>query len=168
MDARSIIADLRLGKKLSPDQLRWFAEGLADMRVSDAQAGAFAMAMCLRGLGPEGRAALTLAMRDTGSVLEWNLDGPVVDKHSTGGVGDCLSLVLGPALAACGVFVPMISGRGLGHTGGTLDKLEAIPGVSTSAAEGRLHHIPRPPAAPLWVPAPISRQQTAGSMPFAM
>lgn len=141
MEARSIIADLRQGKNLSPDQLCWFAEGLADMRVSDAQAGAFAMAVCLRGLGPEGRAALTLAMRDTGSVLEWDLDGPVVDKHSTGGVGDCLSLVLGPALAACGVFVPMISGRGLGHTGGTLDKLEAIPGVSTSAAEGRLHHI---------------------------
>ncbi len=143
MDARKIIAKLRKGQTPDADELRWFANGLADMTVSDAQAGAFAMAVCLNGLGSQGRADLTLAMRDTGSVLEWNLDGPVVDKHSTGGVGDCLSLVLAPALAACGVYVPMISGRGLGHTGGTLDKLEAIPGVSTSAGDGRLLQITR-------------------------
>jgi len=76
--------------------------------------------------------ALTLGMRDSGDVLRWDLPGPVIDKHSTGGIGDCVSLILAPALAACGVFVPMVSGRGLGHTGGTLDKIEAIPGVRTT------------------------------------
>ena len=76
-------------------------------------------------------------MRDSGRVLNWKLDGPILDKHSTGGIGDCVSLVLAPALAACGAYVPMISGRGLGHTGGTLDKLEAIPGVTTQLDEAR-------------------------------
>jgi thymidine phosphorylase len=80
---------------------------------------------------------LTIGMRDSGSVLSWDLDGPVLDKHSTGGVGDCVSLLLAPALAACGAYVPMISGRGLGHTGGTLDKLESIPGVSTQLTEDK-------------------------------
>ena len=75
-------------------------------------------------------------MRDSGEVLNWNFDGPVIDKHSTGGVGDCVSLVLAPALAECGAYVPMISGRGLGHTGGTLDKLEAIPGVTHADRAG--------------------------------
>ncbi len=143
MDARAIIAKLRRGQVPDAVELRWFADGLADMSVSDAQAGAFAMAVCMGGLDSDGRAALTLAMRDTGAVLSWDLDGPVVDKHSTGGVGDCLSLVLAPALADCGVYVPMISGRGLGHTGGTLDKLESIPGVSTSAGDGRLRQVTR-------------------------
>jgi thymidine phosphorylase len=114
---------------------------LADGGVSDAQAGAFAMAVCLNGLGQEGRRALTLAMRDSGDVLHWDLPGPVVDKHSTGGVGDCVSLLLAPALAACGVYVPMISGRGLGHTGGTLDKMESIPGVTTQVSEERLARV---------------------------
>lgn len=141
MDARAIIAGLRRGEVPDPAALAWFAQGLADGRVSDAQAGAFAMAVCLGTLGPEGRTALTLAMRDSGSVLGWQVDGPVIDKHSTGGVGDCVSLVLAPALAECGAFVPMISGRGLGHTGGTLDKLEAIPGVATGFAEDRLRQI---------------------------
>src|SRR5215213_601581 len=86
------------------------------------------MAFFLKGLDKDERLALTTAMRDSGSVLDWDLDRPVVDKHSTGGVGDKVSLMLAPILAACGVAVPMISGRGLGHTGGTLDKLEAIPG----------------------------------------
>ncbi|MDG1167855.1 MAG: thymidine phosphorylase, partial [Sulfitobacter sp.] len=113
----------------------------ADGSVSDAQAGAFAMGVCLNGLSDVGRVALTLAMRDSGRVLSWQLDGPVLDKHSTGGVGDCVSLVLAPALAACGAYVPMISGRGLGHTGGTLDKLEAIPGVSTQLSEARFKGI---------------------------
>ncbi len=138
MDARAIIARLRRHGSPTADQLRWFARGLADGTVSDAQAGAFAMAVCLNGLGAEGRAALTLAMRDSGEVLDWDLPGPVIDKHSTGGVGDCVSLVLAPALAACGAYVPMISGRGLGHTGGTLDKLEAIPGVTTDVSRDRL------------------------------
>ncbi|WP_027238028.1 thymidine phosphorylase [Leisingera caerulea] len=138
MDARAINAQLRRGETPGENALRWFAEGLASGGVTDAQAGAFAMAVCLQGLSVEGRRALTLAMRDTGDVLEWDLDGPVLDKHSTGGVGDCVSLLLAPALAACGAYVPMISGRGLGHTGGTLDKLEAIPGVSIQVSEDRL------------------------------
>ncbi len=128
MDARSVIMAVRDGAGLSPEAARWFAEGLASGAVSDAQAGAFAMAVLLKGIGPAGRVALTRAMRDSGQVLAWDLPGPVIDKHSTGGIGDSVSLLLAPALAACGVFVPMISGRGLGHTGGTLDKMEAIPG----------------------------------------
>jgi len=127
----------------APEGLRWFAQGLADGAVSDAQAGAFAMAVKLRGLSNEARTALTEGMRDSGDVLTWDLPGPVVDKHSTGGVGDCISLALAPALAACGVFVPMVSGRGLGHTGGTLDKLEAIPGFAVDQPEARLRAITR-------------------------
>lgn len=141
MDARGIIAELRRGEEPTPRELAWFAQGLADGTVSAAQAGAFAMGVCLRGLSEAGRVALTLAMRDSGHVLDWDMDAPVVDKHSTGGVGDCASLVLAPALAACGVYVPMISGRGLGHTGGTLDKLEAIPGYSVGVDEAMLRHV---------------------------
>ncbi|MEM6372803.1 MAG: thymidine phosphorylase, partial [Pseudomonadota bacterium] len=118
-----------------------FSRGLADQTVTDAQAGAFAMAVCLNGLGDVGRVALTMAMRDSGRVLDWDLDGPVLDKHSTGGVGDCVSLVLAPALAACGAYVPMISGRGLGHTGGTLDKLAAIPGLNTDLSAERMRDV---------------------------
>ena len=129
MDARHIITKLRLKQDPTRDELIWFANGLADQTVSDAQAAAFAMAVVLNGLSEGGRVDLTLAMRDSGECLSWDLDGPILDKHSTGGVGDCVSLVLAPLLAAVGVYVPMVSGRGLGHTGGTLDKLEAIPGV---------------------------------------
>ena len=143
MDARAIIAKLRRGDVPGREELTWFAQGLADGVVSDAQAGAFAMGVCLRGLGDEGRVALTLAMRDSGDTLTWDLPGPVLDKHSTGGVGDCVSLVLAPALAACGAYVPMISGRGLGHTGGTLDKMEAIPGLSTGLSEDRFAGVVR-------------------------
>ncbi|MCU0826915.1 MAG: thymidine phosphorylase [Tabrizicola sp.] len=134
-DARTIIATIRDGGKPLDDDLRWFAAGLASGAVTDAQAGAFAMAVLLKGLPEAGRVALTTGMRDTGKVMEWDLPGPVVDKHSTGGIGDCTSLLLAPALAACGAYVPMISGRGLGHTGGTLDKLEAIPGFRTGLTE---------------------------------
>ncbi len=141
MEARSIIAALRRGDQPSVEALKWFAQGLADGTVSDAQAGAFAMAVCLRGLGDDGRVALTEGMRDSGDRLQWRLAGPVLDKHSTGGVGDCVSLLLAPALAACGVYVPMISGRGLGHTGGTLDKLEAVPGLSTQVDADRLREV---------------------------
>ena len=141
MDARAIIAGLRQGRPPSAEALAWFADGLASGAVSDAQAGAFAMAVCLKGLGPAGRVALTRAMRDSGAVLDWDLPGPVLDKHSTGGVGDCVSLLLAPALAACGAFVPMISGRGLGHTGGTLDKLEAIPGLRCDVTAERLRKV---------------------------
>lgn len=141
MDARRIITRLRDREVLSRDELDWFAQGLADGAVSDAQAGAFAMAVLLNGLGDAGRVALTLAMRDSGAVLRWELDRPVLDKHSTGGVGDCTSLILAPALVACGAYVPMISGRGLGHTGGTLDKMEAIPGLQTDLDEAQLRAV---------------------------
>ena len=140
-DARAINAALRRGEMPTAGDLQWFAQGLADGSVSDAQAGAFAMAVCLRGLDEEGRVALTRAMRDSGAILNWDLPGPVLDKHSTGGVGDCVSLVLAPALAACGAYVPMISGRGLGHTGGTLDKMESIPGLSTQLEERHFREV---------------------------
>ena len=142
MDARSVIASVRDGCA-RPDGLAWFARGLADGTVTDAQAGAFAMAVLLKGLGDEGRVALTRAMRDSGDRLHWDLPGPVVDKHSTGGVGDSISLLLAPALACCGVYVPMVSGRGLGHTGGTLDKLESIPGFTVDTGEPRLRALMR-------------------------
>lgn len=137
-DPRRLIARIRAGLPLDPTEVQDFALGLADGRVSDAQAGAFAMAVVLKGLGEEGRIALTRGMRDSGSRLQWDLPGPVIDKHSTGGVGDCVSLLLAPALAACGAYVPMISGRGLGHTGGTLDKLEAIPGFKVDLSAPQL------------------------------
>ena len=127
-DPRPIIAGIRDGRGLGAAGAALMARGLADASVSDAQAGAFAMAVLTRGLDEAGRVALTRAMRDSGKVMRWDLPGPVVDKHSTGGIGDAVSLILAPLVAACGGYVPMISGRGLGHTGGTLDKLEAIPG----------------------------------------
>ena len=138
MDARAIITTIRDGGTPTPAELTWFATGLANGTVTDAQAGAFAMAVLLKGLGEAGRVALTRGFTASGQVLKWDLSGPVIDKHSTGGIGDCVSLVLAPALAACGAFVPMISGRGLGHTGGTLDKLESIPGFRTSLTEEAL------------------------------
>ncbi len=141
MDARLIIEKVRDGVEPTQAELNWFARGLADGGVTDAQAGAFAMAALLKGMSDDARVALTLAMRDSGDVLQWNLGKPAIDKHSTGGIGDCVSLLLAPMLAAVGVPVPMISGRGLGHTGGTLDKLEAIPGVSTEVSEARFREI---------------------------
>ncbi|MEH6644667.1 thymidine phosphorylase [Sulfitobacter sp.] len=141
MNARGILAKLRHDEPLAADELTWIAAALADGRLSDAQAGAFAMGVCRNGLSEAGRVALTRAMCASGHVLTWDLDKPVLDKHSTGGVGDCVSLVLAPALAACGAYVPMISGRGLGHTGGTLDKLEAIPGVGVMLDEARLRAV---------------------------
>ncbi|MCY4302756.1 MAG: thymidine phosphorylase [Aestuariivita sp.] len=141
-DARSIIDRLRHGDEPTPAEFDWFAKGLADGFVSDAQAGAFAMGICVRGLTRDGRTALTLAMRNSGQLLSWdNVEAPVIDKHSSGGVGDCVSMVLIPALAACGGYVPKISGRGLGHTGGTLDKLESIPGVTTQVSVETLRKI---------------------------
>lgn len=141
MTARTVIAAVRDGATVPRADLRAFAEGLASGAVTDAQAGAFAMAALLRGLGDAGRVALTEAMRDSGDVLAWDLPGPVLDKHSTGGIGDTVSLLLAPALAACGAYVPMISGRGLGHTGGTLDKLEALDGYRTQVSEDRLRQV---------------------------
>ncbi|MCC5993110.1 MAG: thymidine phosphorylase [Rhodobacteraceae bacterium] len=143
MDIRRLNAALREGAPLPKRALAELARGLADGSVSDAQAGAFAMAACLRGLGEAGRVALTQAMRDSGTVLRWDLPGPVLDKHSTGGLGDAVSLILAPALAACGAYVPMIAGRGLGHTGGTIDKLESIPGLRTDFGAEALQDLVR-------------------------
>lgn len=129
-----LLAAKRAGRGLLACELSELARGLADGSLDDAQAGALAMAVCLRGLSARETVDLTAAMRDSGRVLHWpslGVEASVLDKHSTGGVGDCLSLVLAPVLAACGAAVPMVSGRGLGHTGGTLDKLEALPGLST-------------------------------------
>ncbi|HTN64498.1 MAG TPA: thymidine phosphorylase [Devosia sp.] len=130
---QEIIARKRDGLALAPDEIAAFIAGFASGSVSEAQAAAFAMAVYFRDMSMQERVALTLAMRDSGTVLDWSdLDGPVADKHSTGGVGDNVSLMLAPILAAIGIYVPMISGRGLGHTGGTLDKFDAIPGYATS------------------------------------
>ncbi len=127
-----LIQKKRDGKSLSQAEIAALVAGISDQTVTDAQIAAFAMAVWFRGMDVAEQRALTLAMRDSGTSLLWpGLDGPVLDKHSTGGVGDLVSLVLGPMVAACGGYVPMISGRGLGHTGGTLDKLESIPGFNT-------------------------------------
>jgi thymidine phosphorylase len=136
-----LISLVKVGETPSTAELNNFCKGLADFSVSDAQGAAFAMAVCLKGLNVRGRKDLTLAMRDSGKTLSWDLDGPVLDKHSTGGLGDCVSLILAPLLAAAGVYVPMISGRGLGHTGGTLDKMEAIPGVSVNIEVDKFKNI---------------------------
>ena len=129
---QEIIRKKRDGGTLSAEEIGFFVSGITDGSVTEGQISALAMAVFFQGMELDERVALTLAMRDSGSVLDWSeLDGPVVDKHSTGGVGDNTSLMLAPALAACGAFVPMISGRGLGHTGGTLDKFDSIPGYVT-------------------------------------
>jgi thymidine phosphorylase len=131
MLAQEVIVRKRDGGRLSPEEIGFIVDGITSGHLSEGQVAAFAMAVFLRGLDTGERVALTTAMRDSGPVLAWHLPGPVVDKHSTGGIGDNVSLVLAPALAACGAFVPMISGRGLGHTGGTLDKFDSIPGYVT-------------------------------------
>ena len=129
---QEIIAAKRDGAKLPNADIRQLIAGLTDGSVSEGQAAAFAMAVFFRDMDDGERVSLTLAMRDSGSVLNWDdLPGPALDKHSTGGVGDTVSLPLAAAVAACGGYVPMISGRGLGHTGGTLDKLDAVPGYVT-------------------------------------
>ena len=141
---QEIIAKKRDGKALTAAEIAGFIAGFADGSVSHAQAAAFAMAVYFNDMNRDERVALTLAMRDSGEVLDWSfLDGPVVDKHSTGGVGDNVSLMLAPILAACGAYVPMISGRGLGHTGGTLDKFDSIPGYATSPDSGHLRQVVR-------------------------
>ena len=129
---QEVIVRKRDGEILTRGEIDRFIAGLTDGTVSHAQAAAFAMAVFFRNMTLDERVALTEAMRDSGTVLDWSdLDGPVVDKHSTGGVGDNVSLMLAPILAAIGIYVPMISGRGLGHTGGTLDKFDSIPGYTT-------------------------------------
>jgi len=138
---QELIRRKRDGGELEGHEIEWLVRGITDGWVSDAQVGAFAMAVVLKGMTREERVALTGAMMRSGEVLDWSdagLPGPALDKHSTGGVGDKVSLLLGPMIAACGGAVPMISGRGLGHTGGTLDKLESIPGYLTTPDPERL------------------------------
>ncbi len=135
MQVREILARKRDGRVLDPRAIHELVAGIADGSVGDEQLGAFAMAVYLNGMEDAECVALTTAMRDSGRVLRWDepaLRGPVLDKHSTGGLGDVTSLLIAPILAACGAYVPMIAGRGLGHTGGTVDKLEAIPGYEVS------------------------------------
>ena len=134
MLAQEIIRRKRDGHALDREQIGAFVRGLVDGSWSDAQASAMAMAIYVNGMSRQETVELTEAMRSSGDVLDLSLPGPVVDKHSTGGVGDKVSLMLAPIVAACGGFVPMISGRGLGHTGGTLDKLESIPGYRTQVS----------------------------------
>ncbi len=130
---QEIIRKKRDNKELTAEEINFFIQGVAKETVSEGQIAAFAMAVYFNEMTMPERIALTCAMRDSGMVIDWshmNFDGPIVDKHSTGGVGDVTSLMLGPMVAACGGYVPMISGRGLGHTGGTLDKLESIAGYN--------------------------------------
>ena len=154
MPARALPQELirakRDGEVLSPEAIGELVGGIVDGSLSDAQVGALAMAIYLNGMNAAETVALTEAVRDSGEVLAWrglgeglDLPGPVLDKHSTGGVGDLVSLVLGPWVAACGGFVPMVSGRGLGHTGGTLDKLEAIPGYDIAPSRDRFRTLVR-------------------------
>ncbi|WP_439862588.1 thymidine phosphorylase [Pseudomonas antarctica] len=138
---QEVIRRKRDGHALAAADIQRFVAGIADASLSDGQVAAFAMAVFLKGMDVTERIVFTEAMRDSGEVLSWDLPGPVVDKHSTGGVGDLISLVLAPLLAACGCYVPMISGRGLGHTGGTLDKLESIPGYDCQPSSQRLREI---------------------------
>jgi thymidine phosphorylase len=133
-----LIRRKRDGEELTTGEIEQLVAGITDGTVTDAQVGALAMAIVWRGMTAGERVALTAAMTHSGEVLAWDLDRPVLDKHSTGGVGDKVSLLLAPIIAACGGAVPMISGRGLGHTGGTLDKLESIPGYHVAPTSERL------------------------------
>ncbi|MGM0987008.1 MAG: thymidine phosphorylase [Pseudomonadota bacterium] len=141
---QELIRAKRDGHALDREAIQQLVTGIRDGSLAEAQVGALAMAVFLRGMDAEETVALTEAIRDSGEVLDWcglDLPGPVLDKHSTGGVGDLVSLVLGPWIAACGGHVPMVSGRGLGHTGGTLDKLEAIPGYSVTPDTATFRHL---------------------------
>src|SRR5471032_2625790 len=143
---QEIVRKKRDGQALSKEDIAGFVRGIAEGSVTEGQVAAFAMAVYFNDMSIDERVAFTLAQRDSGQVLQWrsfNLPGPVLDKHSTGGVGDLTSLLLGPMVAACGAAVPMISGRGLGHTGGTLDKLAAIPGYDVVPSTAHFQRIVR-------------------------
>ncbi len=141
---QELIRKKRDGLILNDHEIGFLVQGITDGSLTDAQLGAFAMAVFKCGMTMDERVSLTQHMMHSGDTLQWqdlNLDGPVVDKHSTGGVGDKISLMLAPIVAACGGYVPMISGRGLGHTGGTLDKLESIPGYSGTPSNTKFRHL---------------------------
>ena len=140
--ATALIRCKREGRRLDDGELQAIAQGIASGAWSEGQVAAFAMAVAWRGMAVDECRGFTLALRDSGQRLRWeHLPGPVLDKHSTGGVGDCVSLLLAPLLAACGAYVPMISGRGLGHTGGTLDKLESLPGYDVNPSSEHLRKV---------------------------
>uniref|UniRef100_A0A486XT24 Thymidine phosphorylase n=1 Tax=Rheinheimera sp. BAL341 TaxID=1708203 RepID=A0A486XT24_9GAMM len=143
MIPQEIIKTKRNGKTLNQAEIQQFVRGLTDDSFSEGQVAALAMAIYLNGMSVDEIVALTLAMRDSGTVLNWQgkLNGPVVDKHSTGGVGDKVTLMLAPMVAACGAFMPSIAGRGLGHTGGTVDKLETIPGYSCTQSLDKIQQL---------------------------
>ncbi|RUM05278.1 thymidine phosphorylase [Rhizobium chutanense] len=142
MIPQEIIRRKRDGEELGPADINSFIAALAAGQLSEGQIGAFAMAVWFKGMSREETVALTLAMADSGDRLQWtDIDRPIADKHSTGGVGDNVSLMLAPIAAACGLAVPMISGRGLGHTGGTLDKLESIPGYMITPDAELFHKV---------------------------
>ena len=134
-----IILKKREGKELNNEEIRFFVKGFTDGSIPDYQASALAMAIVFKGMNKKEIGILTDAMMHSGDIIDLSsIPGVKVDKHSTGGVGDKTSLAVGPIVAACGVKVAKMSGRGLGHTGGTLDKLESIPGVSISIEEKTL------------------------------
>jgi len=144
MQARELLLSKRHGQALDEQAIAFLVAGMADGSLGDEQLGALAMAVAIQGMNTAECGALTLAMRDSGRVMQWpELPGPALDKHSTGGIGDATSLLIGPWVAACGGYVPMITGRGLGHTGGTCDKLESIPGYDSAPAPERFDRIVR-------------------------
>mgnify|MGYP001324628615 CR=1 FL=1 len=144
MLAQEIIRAKRDGHALNEAQIQHFVRGLVDNSWSEGQVAALGMAVFLKGMGRDEAVLLTRAMMNSGRVMRWpDMPGPVLDKHSSGGVGDKVSLMLAPMVATCGGYVPMIAGRGLGHTGGTVDKLEAIPGYTTTPEPAKFDQIVR-------------------------
>ena len=141
MNVAQIIADKRDGKSLDEDQIGFLINGYSDESVPDYQMAAFAMAVFFQGMTLEETTVFTRCMLESGDQMKWSNSMPSVDKHSTGGIGDKISIPLAPLLACCDVEVPMISGRGLGATGGTLDKLESIPGYRTELSNDEFRSI---------------------------
>ena len=143
---QEVIRAKRDGRALTDQEVAFFVAGITDGSISEGQVAAFAMAVLFRGMTRREVIALTHGMRDSGTVLDWSradLPGPALDKHSTGGIGDTISLMLAPIVAACGGAVPMISGRGLGHSGGTLDKLDAIAGYTSAPDSATFRRVVR-------------------------
>jgi len=143
---QEVVRHKRDGRALTDEEIAFFVAGLTDGSITEGQAAAFAMAVFFRGMTRAEVVTLTRAMRDSGTVLDWSdadLPGPALDKHSTGGVGDKVSLMLAPIVAACGGAIPMISGRGLGHSGGTLDKMDAIDGYTTAPNNAHFRRVVR-------------------------
>ena len=158
--AKELLREKRDGREWTADEVAWFVDGLVDQSVSAPQVAAFLMAACTRGLTPQETTALTISMARSGDMLPKGLtDRPMIDKHSTGGVGDKTSLLLAPLAKVCGLAVPMISGRGLGHTGGTLDKLESVIGFNVNLSLDHMsellqdHHVFMAGQTPNLVPA---------------